>query len=562
MAYVPRQLPEDQENQFGRTELTTPFPTPAGGGSAGSGQAPGVGTSTEFGSNAAKLSDYLKANQEQVAEYGQQVAGDLTQRYNKTLGDLDTGLNQFSQEAQSGYTPPDQTRVNQALANPTEFVKNQQNVQDFSNWYSPQYGGPQNFEGSSIYSNLNNQVNQAVQNAGLTGTQGGLGTYMNNFLGANDWTEGMRVLDTALLQRNPQSRQAIQSAADPYKNLSSYLTDTTNKANQAIAGARGQVAQSQADVRGQTQAATDAFTQDLQNRVAQAKSGAQTNAEAFRAALGQGANLTQAERDLYGAGNWDDVLRYRDLLQNTQGPFSDTKAKYGEKFDFLPYLTEQNPESMYNMANVASADDYAREAALQQLTGNRFNVLSDDMTAAGTAPKTISQFNAQQAGQDLQQKLRDLDRQVIEQHGGLDLGSYSEQGWRDLLTDPRQAASYKSWADIINRNPDVADDRMRSVASRLQDFLSGGGTQGGDTGGGDAFQPGEPTDTSANLRIVDGNYKWYNGSQWVDAPPEYRNMVNGQYTERFNYDTGQYEPVGSGGGSGVIGFGGGTPGVY
>lgn len=551
MAYVPKQLPEDQENQFARTEPTTPYPTPQGGGSAGSGQAPGAGTSTEFGTNAAKLTDYLKANEAQVGEYGQEVASDLTSRYNTLVGNIDTGLNQFSQEAQGGYTPPDQTRVNAALQNPGEFVKNQQNVQDFQSWYSPQYKGPGNFEGSSIYSDLNNQVNQAVQNAGLTSSQGGLGTYMNNFMGKNLNTEGMRVLDTALLQRNPQARQAIQTAADPYKNLTGYLQDTTNKANQAVAGAKEQVASSGADIRAKTAQAGNTLSQDLQNRLAQTQQGATTQQNALRAAFEQGAQLTPTEMELLGIdpGVWSDILKERNLIKTTQAPFKDTTAKYGGNFDLLPYFIQGNPQTSYNTANVANANDYANEAALQLLSGNQINFLPDDVSQAGTAPKTLASFDANKVKQDVYNQRRGLDQSVIDQYKDMNLGAYDAAGWQNLLKDPFQANSYKSLIDIYNRNEDLTNPLQKGVANQLQQWLDQSNTL---PTGGDAFTPTEPG--TQNLRIVDGKFQYWNGSEWGPAPSEYiyrdsqgnqTGPTAGSQPYKFNYETGQYEPYGN-----------------
>src|SRR5690242_8717920 len=115
MAYVPQQIPDEEQNKFANPNQTTPNPIPPQGtGSAGAGAggraAPGMGTPTQFGSNAAKLSDYLKANEEQVGQFGQQVAGDLTNRYNQTMGNINQGFGDFNQQLQANYTPPDPTK--------------------------------------------------------------------------------------------------------------------------------------------------------------------------------------------------------------------------------------------------------------------------------------------------------------------------------------------------------------------------------------------------------------------------------------------------------------------
>lgn len=566
MAYVPKQIPDDQENLFGRTEPTTPIPQ--GGGSAGEGgnAAPGVGTSTQFGSNAAKLTDYLNANQEQVAQFGQDIAGDLTNKYQQTMGGIDQGVNEFNQQVGSSYTPPDQTKVNSALQDPAAFAKDPNNLQQWQNWYNPQYGGPQNFESSSIYSNLNNQVNQAVDNAGLTNTMGGLGTYINKNMGANDTTEGMRTLDSALLQRNPNASKAIREAADPYKNLSSYLGTGAQKAAAAIEAEKGQVAQGSTDIRNQTKGVTDKLQKDLQDRLGQTKTAAQAKANAFKQAVTMGNDLTDDELKTFGIdkATWSDILKNRGLIENTQGPFTDTTAKYGERFDLTPYLQIGNPDSVYNIQNVANPDEYAREQALQMMTQNQFNLLPDDASQAGKAPLSLAQFNSQGAGQDVKNKLRGLDQSVIDQYKNWNLGAYDTNSGPAAAQDPRTALSWKSLIDIYNRNEDLTNPTQKGIVGQLQQWLDNAGPGNGLGGGGDAKQP---TDGGAGgtLRVIDGEMKWYDGNSWVKAPPEYRYQnpdgswggpSAGNQPMRFNYQTGKYEKYGD-----PIKAGGDVPGI-
>lgn len=578
MAYISKQLPEDQQNLYGRNEQTsTPIPPTsgsAGTGSSGGGAAPGVGTPTQFGSSAAKLSDYLKANQSQIQQFGQQVAGDLTNRYNQSRSDIQKGADDFQTQVQQGYTPPTQEQLGQAFQNPTEFAKNSENVNKFQSWYNPTYSGPQSFEGSSIYSNLNNQVNKAVENAGLVNTLPGLGTYFQNMMGTTNTTPGMQTLDAALLQRNPEARQNIQKAAEPYKNLTSYLNESTQGANKAIEAKKAETAKSGEDVRAQTEGVTNQLTQDLQSRLNQARAGGLQNQSAFLQALQQGAGLTPEEMKQYNIKNWDDILNYRNIIKNTAGPFGDTQAKYGENFDLTPYFTPGNAETAYTMENVASPEDYAREAALQQLTGDRFNLLPNGGELAGTAPGALGQYNSGQALQDVRNKLLGLDTSVINQYSGINLGAHPEwganniagtyePGWRDILKDPQQALSYQSMVDIFNRNPNLTNDTQKNVANTLQQWLADSGALPPSGGGGDAFTPTTPG--SQNIRVVDGQMQYWTGSEWTDKPAEYiykdadGNQTGpdaGAQPYKFNFETGEYEPYGD-----PITSGGNQPGI-
>ncbi len=437
MAYIPKQLSEDEQNQFGRTAPTTPFPQAQGGGSAGAGEnpagaAPGVGTSTQFGSNAAKLSDYLNANKEQVGEFGQKVAGDLSNRYNQTVSAIDQGTGDFNQQVGANYTPPDSSKVNQALQDPAAFAKDQKNVQDFQTWYNPTYTGPQNFEGTSTYSNLNDQVNKAVEKSSLVKTPAGLSTYLSDFGGNNYSTGGMRTLDSALLQRDPGARTAIASAATPYSNLTGYLGDKTKGANAAIESKKGEIASSGENVRNQTQSSIDAFNQDIQNRLQSGRSRESQEAQFEQDILSHGLSNDSGQfvktSDIaspYDEAQIQTTLKDLGLTREQLGTLLNNRyeAERGlmnptpsqgyvvnpTNENILNYLTVSPSENM-GVQNVASADDYARAQALSALSNNP----SVALPGAAAAP-----FNSVNFNQNALKTYQDIADEIKRQRLGL-----------------------------------------------------------------------------------------------------------------------------------------------
>lgn len=369
MAYVPKQIPEDEQNLFGRQEQTTPNPAPVeGGGSAGSGTAqggaaPGVGTSTQFGSNAAKLTDYLKANQGQVQEFGNQVAGKLNEGYSQTMNDIDQGYGNFSNQVNQGYAAPNEELVNQAKSDPTNFVKNQNNVNSFQSLYNNQYSGPNDFESSDVYGNLNNEVNKAVENSSLANSQGGLGTYLNNFMGTQNNTSGMKALDTALLQRSPEAQNAIKSAADPYKNLTSYLSDKAQSANQNIAGAKNTANQTKQDVQNQftgQNGIIPTFQNDLNQRLSNTRKTEEGKYNAANTFLSQDPAITDEQLALLGGnrGAYNNILGLNKTLNGM-----------GAGLDLNQYFSNVVDPNQINIGNVTSSDEAAKAQALAALTG-------------------------------------------------------------------------------------------------------------------------------------------------------------------------------------------------
>lgn len=381
MAYVSKQLPEDEQNQFGRTAPTTPTPIAQSGGSAGAGSggaAPGVGTPTQFGSNAAKLSDYLNANKEQVANYGNQVAGNLTDKFNQTKGSIDTGYQNFNDEVGKGYAQPNQDLINQAKNNPTDFVKDQNNVKGFKSIYNDSYQGPDSFETGSSYGDINNNVNKAVQDSSLVGNSAGLQSYLNNYMGESGNTAGMQNLNTALLQRSPEASATIRNAAQPFQNLTSYLGDKTKSADQNIVQAKNKAGQISSDVQNQfigTGGVIPSFQQDLQDRYNQYLSNSKNDFSTLKNDVSHG-NLTSDEIAKLGLNPTD----ARSFIDS----YAQLPQAEATKFNPTAYLSDKTgsltPESF------ASKEDYDRGAAFNNLTGADMGWLNaDNASKAGTA---------------------------------------------------------------------------------------------------------------------------------------------------------------------------------
>lgn len=439
MAYVPQQIPENEANVFGRKEPTTPNPIPPqtggsiGGGTAGAGTgtAPGMGTSTQFGSNAAKLSDYLTANKPQVEQFGQQVAGNLNQGYQSALGGINQGIQGFNEQVAQGYQPYNQEIVNQAATNPSEFVKNPQNVSQFQNWYQGTYTGPQNFEGTGFYGDINNQVNKAVENANLVNSPSGLNTYLGN-QGYNDTTEGMRTLDAALLTGNPGAITAIKNAAQQYQNLTPYLQNQTTALNQNVADIKNQAQQNATNLQNQFTGQggiIPTYQENLQNKVINAQNKAQTDRDAAMDIIRnlQSGNVDPNLLSIIGITqpelntliNENQVLtKYNQLIDPVTG-----QPYYPGPLDITGYATQNTPQALINTSNVSTPQDYANYAALQQLTGVDLSGTLNpaNISQAGTAPMDLLEFNKQGAEQYGQANVKDRDSYLIKQALDIDI---------------------------------------------------------------------------------------------------------------------------------------------
>lgn len=287
------------------------------------------------------LQAYLTANAPQVQQQANTISGQLTNQYGQVQNDINSGVNSFNQQVAAGYTPENQQVVQQAAANPSQFVQTPENVQAFKSQINDQYTGPANFEGTAGYAPLNAEVTNAAANAALVNTPAGLQTYLRNL--ETNPTAGETLLDSVLLGQSPEAIQQITKAAAPFSQLPQYLSSATTAADQAAMAAPGAAQKAAADA----MAALTGTEGTLQSNINSQVSSDQAAVNAYNKAV-------------------------QDVLNSVQNPYSQIQSFIGQTGANLT-----NPFSSYQglspwsqapgAANVATPEQYAEEAALTQL---------------------------------------------------------------------------------------------------------------------------------------------------------------------------------------------------
>jgi hypothetical protein len=393
-------LPIEQQNQQAPTGTTSAgSPPPQTGGSSGAGGAPqktgtATGTPTQFGSSASKLGDYLSANAPQIQNQANQVVSGLNQQYGQVGQDINNAATQFGQSVSQGYAAPNQDVVNQATSNPTGFASDPNNVKAFQAQYNDTYTGPQNFESTTPYAGIQNEVSQAVQNAGLLNTTPGLQSYFQGKGGPNA-TQASNTLDALLLQGNPGAQQSIQNAAGQFGNLTNQFGQAIQTGDQSVQAAQQAAQQAQQYAQGQFGNAVTGFNTNLQNELAAANTGNtayNTQIDALRSQLQSGQLPTQ-----YGV---DPGLQA--FLTQYMNP--SVAPLGGAAYNYVNALPSNINPQVPQLGQVASAQDYATLAALNQLGGTPINspLSADTANQAGTykAP-TIANLNNQTLAGDI-----------------------------------------------------------------------------------------------------------------------------------------------------------------
>lgn len=399
-------LPPEQQNQYapqGQTSSNTQqqgmagTPPPQVGGSSGSGTGaskaggtPASGTPTQFGSSASKLGDYLSANAPQIQNQANTISNQLNNQFQQVGTDINNAGNQFGQQVQGGYAAPNQDVVNQALSNPTQFSSDPNNVKAFQAQYNNQYTGPQNFESTSPYGNIQSEVNKAVQNAGMIGSQSGLSSYLAGN-GSGNQTRASNTLDTLLLQGNPGAKQQIQTAADQFKGLTDQFGNAVNTANQGVTAAQQAAQQSKQYAQQQAGTATNNFNSQLQD----ALKNAQTQTNAYNQAIPGFQSGLEALNQ--GVNNWNNFN------------YTSWDPNFGFKTDSMgnPTTGVTVPQMMNapTQNQVATPEQLAQQQAFNTLLGNNnLNAIDPTQSVGGYQAQTAPSLTpiAQQIENNLQ----------------------------------------------------------------------------------------------------------------------------------------------------------------
>lgn len=399
MAFV-TPLPQEQQNQYGPQGQTTPNPLamlpPQAGGSSGQGGAsganpPSVGTPTQFGSTASRLSDYLKANQDQVQQMANQISGQMGTQF----GDIQSGINKagqdFANTVQQSYTPTDPTLLSQVQNDPVGAASDPNKVSSFQKQMNSQYTGPNSFESFAPYSDAQKGVQDAMQQASLLGTYPGLSQYLQGHVEKNA-TPGQTTLDTVLLQGNQPAYQTVQDAAKPFSGLGDYLTNVGKPLNESVLSAKQAATQAKDASRSVFSKATGDFSNQLNSQFDTAKNSAQnfnTNFNDIIARLGyvnppgmtngiqplsideqNALGIDQAALNKYGEAN-----QALNLYGNAPGPIQSLISQFGASagIPLSTYLSGGNTTLLPSgVAETATPGDYEKAQAFKTLGGDQY----------------------------------------------------------------------------------------------------------------------------------------------------------------------------------------------
>lgn len=443
--------------------------TPAGQApSQTSGNAPAITSGNvnnpnqQKGSGFTNIQSVLKANQGN--QLGSAVGNNLQQTTSSAQQNLQNAQGQFNTDTQNNQanTQGNQQLAQNVLNDATSYVGSGANAgqgQQFQNLLSGQYQGP---TGLNNVSQLQNQAANAAQQGQALGTAGGRIGLLQQMAGNQQYGAGAANLDNLLLgQSNDPSLQVAKRNA---------LT-LQGQVGSAVQGAAAQGQQNQS----QAQQFGTALQNQLGNTVNTQNNTLQQNAtnlqqdrnKQYTTAISdlQSGKITQDEANLLGLTQGENV--YNVLNGAGSGGGGNSAAA-----QFL----QENPLAA-NVSNTASAQDYAKMQALQQLAGQYAPANTQSAFQNFQNPSQANQFQNSQALTGDQSGLQNaISATGAHYHGILDpvqaQADYANQ-INNLWTNPANGTLGQRFNDVYNlTNGSATGYTQNSGGNHIQDDMA------------------------------------------------------------------------------------------
>lgn len=459
-------------------ETQTPSNTAVGAGAGGS--APVSGSNTSQGNPStisstapaqptqqfATIQDYLGNNKQQGEDLGQKVTSSLDTAQTQDKGNIDQAANATKNDINNNTINYDGSLVNRAQTDPTSVANNSNDLNSFLKQWNATYSGPSSFETSNNYGSAASAASDANTKAQELNDVGGREQLIGDQFGV--YGQGNKGLDQALLQSSSYFPK-VQDQQKGFNSIQDYLKNTSTDVNNAALGAKATTDATKTATQAPFANALTNFQTGINNEVTAAQTPAQAQADQLAADFKSGdpakviADIKQVDPNIDA--------------QTLQSYLTAMNAQTGTPTDLSKFYSF-NPNTAITTANAATADDYARAAALQKLTGVDYSGVLNQANAsqAGTAPSASSGITSS----NINDYLKNQYDQAVLGNTALNKATPATPGVPGISDKPAAGASFQSQAGIpgissISIPDNATPETVKSLASVFNTPLSQAG---------------------------------------------------------------------------------------
>ncbi len=179
------------------------------------------------------LNSYLKANENQINDYADKVTGKLNEKVNTFNTGLINADNQFKKSVDENTFKQDKSWIDNVFNDPTKFVKNKQEVGQFTNIRDNVYKGNKSLSELLNPLNARNDINNIEDRARLFGQSEGREAILREDNQGTLYNPGLSNLDKALLQGSDSARNKFVNTSKQIadSNLTNQLTTKEQEAD-------------------------------------------------------------------------------------------------------------------------------------------------------------------------------------------------------------------------------------------------------------------------------------------------------------------------------------------
>lgn len=345
------------------------------------------------------LQSYLSANKEQASDMANRVVGNIENQGSQAKSAVDSIQSGFKSKVDESVVRPNDNLINEAASNPTEFIKDQDRVQQFTKMRDAQYKGPVNLVDEAGFADAQKKAQNVQSRLKATETEAGRFGLVQEQFGKPTYTRGQQRLDQLLLQNDPTAKQKFADVRNQLSGLDEYLNRAATTASSYAQQAKQDTENARQMVENRflgTQGLVPQFKNDLDYRAQkiQEDAGARAQmAESIIKGIIGGVPTTKLGTEDDSAAVYRNALSdlgvNQDQVNTLLAKQKELKDSYGAEFDPMEFLQRVSSPSDITRDTVASADEYARYQALRQLLGLEDQYFMDSTRLGTATPDTV-----------------------------------------------------------------------------------------------------------------------------------------------------------------------------
>lgn len=430
----------------------------------------------------AGIKDYVNANKNQTAGLANDVGGLVNNYGNEARTKINEGVNQFNQAVDQNTVNLDDRVFNTAKTKAQDVTSVQPDLDTFIGMRDAEYKGPTSFEGSEQYQPAQQAYTTAQQAINNTQSDAGQRQLLSELQQSQRGkvNQGSLALNSALLQGDTNARSILDNVKSQNDDVEGLFNTKKVEADQkALAGKTATEATRKAiddNFRGE-QGVQSSLEKELGERSQDLIGQSNQRSDDLINSLQNGASLTDQQISSLGISKeqYANLVTDMNLLKNTFGNNSYS--------NITPYATKVGIDGQITAQNAATAEEYARYQALNELMGSQNQFLNDPSLAGQAANVKLADFDINNLAQNMQgginsaQARLDAEAARLYKMGAYDRGQRNDTTmWHDLYPSYQAylnaEASTKNIANNARAATAAANAQKATNFQAIQDFLN------------------------------------------------------------------------------------------